>query len=182
MNKQLGTVILAAGKGKRMQLTEANKVTLFLADKPIIKHIVDFMHGLFIKVIIVVVGHHKESVIKSLQDESLIFVEQKEQLGTGDALKHAVAVLPKEITDILVVYGDDALLYSKDNERIIQKLIATQIKENNAITFLTIEQDNPQGLGRIIRDKNDKIIAIVEDKDATTREKEIKEINPGCFI
>ncbi|MBI5122960.1 NTP transferase domain-containing protein [Candidatus Roizmanbacteria bacterium] len=182
MNNQLAAIILAAGRGKRMQLTAANKVTLQLADKPIIRHIVDFMKHIAIRTIVVVVGYHKESVIKSLEDQKVIFAEQKELLGTGNALVYALEELPEDITDVLVVYGDDAVLYSEENASIIQKLIKNHNQDNNAISFLTIEQENPSGLGRIVREKDGTISSIVEDKDATEEQKKIKEINPGCFI
>lgn len=180
--KNIAAIILAAGKGKRMEMTSANKVTASLAEKPIISHIVDFMKAVSIKTIIIVVGYHKESVIESLQDEKIFFVEQKEQLGTGHAVECAIKKLPKEITDVLVAYGDDAVLYTKNNRELVEKLFAVHSNHNNAITFLTIEQENPMGLGRIIRNKKGKILAIVEEKDATEKEREITEINPGSFV
>lgn len=178
----VAAVILAAGKGKRMNMQESNKVTAPLGNKPIINHIVSFMKNLPIEQVYVVVGHAKESVMNALKDESVNFVEQKEQLGTGDALLCAVNVLPSRITDIFVVYGDDAVFYNKKHLPIIEKLFAKHFSENPAITFLTIEQDNPTGLGRIVRDEHDNVVSIVEEKEATDEQKKITEINPGSFL
>lgn len=186
MNNQTKThiaaVILAAGKGKRMQMDDRNKVTVHLAEKPLIQHTVDFMHTIGIEAILVVVGYHKESVIASLEGQDITFVEQKEQLGTGDALKCAMEALPEFITDVVVAYGDDAILYSEKNIGVIEKLFTLHEATKDAVTFLTIEQQNPSGLGRIIRDDAGNVCAIVEEKDATDAERIITEINPGCFV
>ncbi|HSA84253.1 MAG TPA: NTP transferase domain-containing protein [Patescibacteria group bacterium] len=182
IKKNVAAVILAAGKGKRMQLEDRNKVTAHLANKPLIQHTVDFMHSLGIETILVVVGHRKESVMESLDGQNIIFVEQQEQLGTGHALQCAVNEMPEGISDILVAYGDDAVLYAEKNISVIENLFFLHEQKSNAVTFLTLEQKNPYGLGRIIRDKQEHIQAIIEEKDATDEQKMIKEINPGCFV
>lgn len=182
MERKIGAIILAAGKGKRMQLATQNKVTLLLGEKPIISHIVSFLKKLHLSSIIVVVGHAKESVIKALQDQDVLFTEQNEQLGTADALRVALDVLPDAVTDVLVVYGDDGLLYSDRQKHIVQKLLDEHRTENCAGSFLTIEQENSQDLGRVLRDGHGNLLAIVEEKDATDAQKKITEINPGCFV
>jgi bifunctional UDP-N-acetylglucosamine pyrophosphorylase/glucosamine-1-phosphate N-acetyltransferase len=182
MNNKLGAIILAAGQGKRMQMTNVNKVTLHIAQKPIIVHIVDFINNLKIETIVVVIGHYKESVIESLKEKNIIYAEQKEVLGSAHAVMTALTSLPKDITDVMVVYGDDAVLYSNKNKSIISKALDLHQNNHNAITLLTITIDNPFGLGRIVRGIDGKISSIVEEKDATYKEREIQEINPGCFI
>lgn len=181
-NKSLGAIILAAGKGKRMNLQNENKVALLLHDKPIITHIVHFMQKLHIKDIVVVVGHAKESVIHSLKNEKVIFARQVEQLGTGHALGCGLQMVPREIRDVLVVYGDDAVLYSDSQLPVINNLLSLHKDSNASVTLLTIELDNPTGLGRIVRDESGKLISIVEEKDASKSQRNIKEINPGCFL
>lgn len=180
--KTIAAIILAAGKGKRMQLDSVNKVTLPLAEKPMISHIVDFIKELSIQTIAVVVGYHKQTVIESLKGEDILFVEQKEQLGTGHAVLCAIKELPENITDVLVVYGDDAVLYAKENLSVIKKLFDVHATTKDTMTFLTIDQKNPFGLGRIIRDEQGKVLSIIEEKDATDNERKISEINPGCFV
>lgn len=175
-------VILAAGKGKRMELTDVNKVTVLLHAKPIIRHITDFMKKISLQTIVVVVGHAKESVKEVLQDETIIYAEQQEQLGTGHALAMALEKLPESIEHVLVVYGDDAVLYSEDHTPVIEKLFTTQLEKQAAMTFLTIEIDNPFGLGRVVRDELGNVLSITEEKDATDEQKKITEINPGCFL
>jgi bifunctional UDP-N-acetylglucosamine pyrophosphorylase/glucosamine-1-phosphate N-acetyltransferase len=175
-------VILAAGKGKRMNMNEANKVTALLNGKPIISHIVSFMENLSLGAIIIVVGHEKESVMNTVAGSNCIFVEQTEQLGTGHALTYALDALPSGITDLFVVYGDDAVFYNQKNQPVMENLFEHHQKNKSAITFLTIEQDDPKGLGRIVRDESGAVLSIVEEKDATEEQKNIHEINPGCFI
>lgn len=181
-NREIGAIILAAGRGTRMNLAEANKVTLLLSGKPIIRHIVDFMHSMAIGTVVVVVGHAKASVQAALAGKQALFAEQTEQLGTGHAAQCALAVLPDEITDVFIVYGDDAVLYTDENREIIRELFTHHLSSDAAFSFLTIEQEDPTGLGRVVRDEKGNLLAIVEEKDATLEQKAINEINPGCFV
>lgn len=178
----LGGIILAAGKGRRMRMNSQNKVTVSLADKPMVQHIVDFMHKIRIDTIVVVVGFAKQSVINILQGQQVIFAEQKKRLGTGHAVLCALKKLPGYVTDVFVVYGDDAVLYTEKNVPLINKLFDLHYQKDSMLTFLTIEQENPFGLGRILRDKNGKVTAIIEEKDAIGKQRNINEINPGCFV
>lgn len=179
----LAAIILAAGKGKRMQNAEnVNKTTSLLGGKPMIQHIVDFMQKINVQQIVVVVGYAKESIKDVLKHYTITYAEQEEQLGTGHAVKVALTTLHPLITDVIVVYGDDAVLYSANNTGIISELINSHYREQTAVTFLTIEQTNPFGLGRIVRDADDRVVGIVEEKVATDEEKKITEINPGCFV
>ena len=178
----LGSVILAAGKGSRMKSSDVNKVTLHLANKPIILRIVEFMDSVGIKDIVVVVGFAKESVMEILKDEEIIYAEQTELLGTGHAAEVALEKLPDHVTDVFIVYGDDAVFYKEGHTEIMQRLFQKHLSSDAAFTFLTIEQDNPTGLGRIVRGEDAHLEAIVEEKDATDQQRAIKEINPGCFV
>lgn len=180
--RKLGAIILAAGQGKRMQVDGINKVTLHLDNKPIIAHIVHFMKGISIDSIVVVIGHAKESVMQTLEKENVLFAEQTERLGTGHALQVGVNVLPEDVTDVFVVYGDDAVFYNSKHVSMMKQLFDEQLASNAAFTFLTIEQENPAGLGRIVRDEHGNLLAIIESKDATEEQLKIKEINPGCFV
>jgi bifunctional UDP-N-acetylglucosamine pyrophosphorylase/glucosamine-1-phosphate N-acetyltransferase len=180
---KIAAVILAAGRGKRMNLVEDfNKVTSLLSEKPIILHIVQFMKKLPISQSVIVVGHAKESVMNALVGEDVSFAVQREQLGTGDALAVALPELAADITEVLVVYGDDAVFYNDKHLPIIGSLFEKHERSGAAITFLTITQDDPTGLGRIVRLEDGHIQAIVEEKDATDEQRKITEINPGCFL
>src|SRR3989344_1292004 len=139
----LAAIILAAGKGKRMQTAEnMNKTTSLLGGKPMIQHIVDFMAKINAAQIVVVVGHAKESVKNALTEYDITYADQTEQLATGHAVKVALETLHPEITDVIVVYGDDAVLYNANNTGIISDLITSHYAEKTAISFLTIEQAN----------------------------------------
>ena len=176
--KKIAAIILAAGKGKRMSSRKINKVVISLGNKQMILYIVDRLAELLIAPIIVVVGFAKESVVKVLKDR-VIFAHQRKRLGTAHATACALRKLPQDVQNVLVLQGDDSAFYTKD---IIQNLIRSHLEKNTALSFLTITVDNPTGLGRVIRDSNDRIAGIVEEKDATSNEKKIKEINPACYI
>lgn len=181
MNKKrkISAVILAAGKGSRMKIKETNKVTVLFKNKPLISHTVDLLEKLKINPILVVVGYAKESVKNALKNSQVVFVEQKEQLGTGHALNCAINNIPDDSKDVIVLYGDDSYLYSKD---LLQKIINMHMLEKAMLTFLTIQVENASGMGRIIRDNKGDVIDIIEEKDATVDQIKIKEINPNCYI
>ena len=120
--------------------------------------------------------------MQALEGEDVIFAEQTEQLGTGHALACALDVLPEYVTDVFVVYGDDAVFYNEKHLPVMNDLFEKHTEHQSAVTFLTIEQEDPTGLGRIVRGEDDTVQAIVEEKDATLEQKKIKEINPGCFV
>lgn len=182
MQARVGAIILAAGRGKRMNSITTNKTVSTLADKPMIRHIVEFMDGLEVAQIVVVVGFAQESVRDALKGFNITYAQQSEQLGTGHAVEMALSKIGPQIEDVLVVYGDDAVLYHSKNSQIVADLIKKHQDESNSLTFLTIEQDNPTGLGRILRSANGEVLGIVEEKNATDEQKKITEINPGCFV
>lgn len=178
-SQNFGAVILAAGKGKRMNAADKNKVTMLLRGKPLITYILDLLKKNHVETIVIVVGHAKESVFEAVKKYPVIFAEQREQLGTGDALRAAVEKLPANVSDILVVGGDDSHHY---NEAIITKLQNKHLHRGADLTLLTIQVKNPFGLGRVVRDSDGNVIAIVEEKDATEEQRNIQEVNPGCYI
>lgn len=176
--KSLGAIILAAGKGTRMKSKGINKVAMHLADKPMILHTVELLERLSIKKIVVVVGFAKESVTSVLKGKAE-FVDQRKRLGTAHAVRTAIIKFDSKIENILVLNGDDSAFYS---EKIIKELVEKHLKDDADFTFLTIESDNPFGLGRVVRNSNGKVREIVEEKDATKKERLITEVNPACYI
>lgn len=176
--RKFGAIILAAGKGKRLNSKKINKVALHLDDRPMISHTIELVRSLNIKTIVVVVGFAKNSVMNAL-DRRIIFAEQKKRLGTAHAVLCGLKKLPEGVTDILVLNGDDSAFYTKET---IENLITKHTLDNSMITFLTIEREDPTSLGRILRGEDGNVEAIVEEKDATEEQKKIKEINPGCYI
>lgn len=179
MNKKVAAIILAAGKGKRMNSKTINKVALPLAKKPMILHTFNILQKLGVDVVIIVVGFAKNSVISLFENTNAVFAEQRKRLGTAHAVFCALKKVPDDVENILVLNGDDSALYKKDT---ISELIKKHIQTNAAFTFLTVEIDNPTGLGRVIRDEGGQVLAIVEEKDATPGMLKIKEINPACYV
>ncbi|EOD78145.1 N-acetylglucosamine-1-phosphate uridyltransferase [Grimontia indica] len=166
-------VILAAGKGTRMY-SNLPKVLHTLAGKPMVKHVIDTCSSLGAKNLHLVYGHGGDAMKAALAEESVNWVLQAEQLGTG----HAVNQAAPEFSDdeqVLVLYGDVPLI----SEQTIENLLDAQ--PDGGIALLTVVLDKPAGYGRIIR-RNGPVVAIVEDKDATQEQKLIKEINTGVMV
>lgn len=172
----LNVVILAAGKGTRMQ-SDLPKVLHRIAGKSMLAHLVDTVKELKPDSVVVVTGHGAELVQSQFSHEKLQFVTQAPQLGTGHAVQQAVPLLqggtnPQDTT--LILYGDVPLVQRETMEN----LVAAR-KEGLAI--LTEIVPDPTGYGRIVRDAEQKIQRIVEHKDATELEKEINEVNTGIL-
>lgn len=172
MTTTLTTIILAAGKGTRMQSAKP-KVLQTLADKPLLAHVLDTCQSVNVDKTIVVYGFGGDQVQQAMQDYDLTWVEQTEQLGTGHAVKVTLPELPTEGKS-LILYGDVPLVSDKT---------LTRLKEANVegMSMLTLTVDNPFGLGRIKRDEQGNIVAIVEQKDASEEEQAIREINSGIY-
>lgn len=170
-------VVLAAGKGTRMNSSDVNKVTLKLGGKPIVQRIIEAIKNAGIKDIVVVVGFAKQSVIKLLSPD-IIVAQQEEPQGTGHAVKVALPKIPPANKNILVVYGDDGLWFTPD---ILNNLYQKHIQSRADITFCTAIIDNPTGLGRVIREDG-QVIDIVEEKIANNEQKAILEVNIGGFL
>ncbi|MGN0153949.1 MAG: sugar phosphate nucleotidyltransferase [Lachnospiraceae bacterium] len=170
-------VILAAGKGTRMK-SELPKVIHEALGKPMVQYSIDaaMEAGAKSSDICLVVGH-KAELVKEAVGDSVTYVLQKEQLGTGHAVKCASDFIGEEgIT--MVLCGDTPLITGTT----LKKLVETHITEGNAITVLTASVDDPTGYGRIIKDNWGKFVKIVEQKDATLEEQRVDEINSGMYI
>jgi bifunctional UDP-N-acetylglucosamine pyrophosphorylase / glucosamine-1-phosphate N-acetyltransferase len=168
-------VVLAAGKGVRMK-SDLPKVAHMLCGKPMIVRVIEVLEKLGLDEIIVVVGYKAEIVKQELSGHKVSYVEQKEQLGTGHAVKQAKPHIHSECT-VLVLAGDVPLI----RESTLKELIFTHEKKHSAVTVLTAILDDPKGYGRIIRDKDGSVTKIVEQKDATPVEAAINEVNTGTY-
>lgn len=177
MKQTIGAIVLAAGKGSRMKSKNVNKVVLPVADKPMILHVVHRLEELSVYPIVIVVGFAKESVMNIL-GEKVYFAEQTKRLGTGHAALCGLRKMPRDVDHILVMYGDD---FSYPKEK-MQALITKHISSGAALTFLTVDVANPFALGRIVRNDKGQVMKIVEEKDATEEERDIHEVNPGCYV
>jgi bifunctional UDP-N-acetylglucosamine pyrophosphorylase/glucosamine-1-phosphate N-acetyltransferase len=182
MNKKdnFEILILAAGKGTRMQ-SDLPKVLIPLRGKVMIKHVLESIEKAFHKKSLAIIGH-KAKLVKSELKNSCFYVLQKKQLGTG----HAVSCAKNkciEAKHIIVLSGDQPFISPKT----IKKLMEKHLKAKTKITFATTKIVDFKdwrkafiGFGRIQR-KNGKIIGIREYKDANEKEKNIKEVNAGCY-
>ncbi len=171
--KTTDIVILAAGKGTRMK-SLLPKVLHKLAGKPMLGHVLDAANTVGDSKKIIVTGHGAEAVRALYSDPSISMVEQAEQLGTGHAVHMALPEL-REDSKVVILYGDVPLITP---DTISQMLDAV---DNKSIGLLTIELANPQGYGRIIRDTNGQIEAIVEQKDASPEQLKVDEVNTGVM-
>jgi len=169
----MNVVILAAGMGKRMQ-SDLPKVLHPLAGKPLLSHVIDTARTLNPSRVCVVYGHGGDMVPSRLAADDLRFVLQAPQLGTGHAVMQAVGALDDAVPT-LVLYGDVPLT----SARTLQTLVDTAGKEKLAV--LTVDLEDPTGYGRIIR-INQRIVRIVEQKDATESERAVQEVNTGILV
>ncbi len=164
-------VILAAGKGTRM-LSSRPKVLHRLAGKPLLGHVLDAARSVQAQRVIVVYGHGGEAVPKAFEGSGATFVLQEPQLGTGHALMQALPHLP-DTGSTLVLYGDVPLIRAETLERVLA--------HPDALCLLTAVLPDPTGYGRILREGGGKVSRIVEQKDATPEEKQVREVNSGIL-
>ncbi|ELX11672.1 bifunctional protein GlmU [Janthinobacterium sp. HH01] len=171
----MNVVILAAGMGKRMQ-SALPKVLHPLAGKPLLSHVLDTARSLSASRLCVIYGHGGAAVLDMLakQPEKVATALQEPQLGTGHAVMQALPELDDSAAT-LILYGDVPLTTSAS----LQALVDVAGKDKLGI--LTVVQDDPTGLGRIVRE-NGEIVRIVEQKDANEAERAIKEINSGILV
>ncbi|MGM0951369.1 MAG: bifunctional UDP-N-acetylglucosamine diphosphorylase/glucosamine-1-phosphate N-acetyltransferase GlmU [Pseudomonadota bacterium] len=169
----LHVVILAAGQGSRMK-SALPKVLHPVAGKPMLHHVVETAKQLGAEKIHTVIGHGAEQVQASLQDESVNWVMQTEQLGTGHAVAQALPDLPDDAR-VLVLYGDVPLTAKNTLDAMIADL------DESNLALLTVDMDNPHGYGRIVRNAADQVQAIVEQKDASAEQQAIHEVNTGIL-
>ncbi|MCL1860803.1 MAG: bifunctional UDP-N-acetylglucosamine diphosphorylase/glucosamine-1-phosphate N-acetyltransferase GlmU [Proteobacteria bacterium] len=167
-------VILAAGQGKRMH-SALPKVLQPLAGRPLLAHVLASARMLGARRICVVHGHGGETVRARLDAPDLVWAEQSPQLGTGHAVQQAVPYLSAG-SRVLVLYGDVPLIGAHTLARLMDA--AGQDK----LALLTVELDDPEGYGRILRDGAGRVARIVEEKDATSDERRVREVNTGILV
>lgn len=171
------TIILAAGKGSRMK-SELPKVLHCLAGKPLVQHVIDSCQSLGATHCHLVVGHGSELVREKVDGGrlSITYAEQTEQLGTGHAVKMALPAL-SDNAPTLILYGDVPLIHADT----LAQLVKLYEENPQGIALMTCDFNDPTGYGRIVRDENNQVTGIVEQKDANDQQKLITEINTGIL-
>jgi len=168
-------IILAAGKGTRMKSARA-KVLHPVAGQPMLCHVVDLVARLGVERACVIVGHQADAVRAVIADRPVDCVLQAEQRGTAHAVLQAEPALRDFAGTILIVSGDTPLL----TEATLRRLCDIHQTRAASLTLLTAQVAQPFGYGRIVRDKG-RIVRVVEERDATTTERAISEINTGVY-
>ena len=178
-NKPLNVLVMAAGLGTRMKSKRA-KVLHELAGRPLIAHVVRTAQTLEPRTILVIVGHQAEEVEQAVLaevGELASFAVQAQQRGTGDAVESARQQLESSGSLVLLLSGDVPLIRAET----LRKLIEQHRASAAACTILGVRLENPTGYGRIIRDEQGAFEKIVEQKDASEEERQVREINSGIY-
>jgi bifunctional UDP-N-acetylglucosamine pyrophosphorylase/glucosamine-1-phosphate N-acetyltransferase len=171
--KALYVIVLAAGQGKRMG-SELPKVLHHIAGEPMLAQVLKTARRLEPAEIRVVFGHGGDQVPAAFPDESVEWVHQAKQEGTGHAVALALEGVP-DAAPVLVLMGDTPLVRRRTLDRVLAHVAAGEM------TVLTAEPDDPSGLGRIVRDPTGQLRAIVEERDADEQQRAIREVNTGIM-
>jgi bifunctional UDP-N-acetylglucosamine pyrophosphorylase/glucosamine-1-phosphate N-acetyltransferase len=172
MTSPLHVIILAAGEGKRMK-SAIPKVLQEIAARPMLAHVIDTARALQPAGIHVVYGHGGEQVRAAFADQhDLDWAEQAQQLGTGHAVQQAMPAVPDDAS-VLVLYGDVPLITAHSLQRLLDA--------PGRLAVLAAELHDPAGYGRILRDPEGRVAAIIEHKDADDDQRRIRLVNTGVI-
>jgi len=176
----IAAIVLAAGYGTRMK-SQLPKVLHPVGGRPMIEWAVGAAESVSTLPPTVVVGHGREQ-IETLLADRVNFVLQEELLGTGHATQQAQPLLKRQSDAILVMYGDTPLLRTVTLQRLIDLFKENREQGSLAMSMLTVQRDDPQGFGRIARDEQGEILAIVEEVDCTPEQRMISgRWSPYCY-
>ncbi|MCH9782309.1 MAG: NTP transferase domain-containing protein, partial [Gammaproteobacteria bacterium] len=168
----LAVVILAAGKGTRMK-SDLPKVLHPIAGRPMVQHVVDAAGALDPDNTVLIYGHGGDAVRQAVTGSRLQWAEQAEQLGTGHAVAQAMPHVKEDM--VLVLYGDVPLIRPETLKDFVASV------DDNTLALMTLTLNDPNGYGRIVRDGQNNVQRIVEQKDASEAELGIQEINTGIL-
>lgn len=178
MTSTIGIIILAAGLGTRMKSDKA-KVLHEICGRPMIEYVLLTANAIAGPNVVVVIGHQAELVKKAvLAVGTASFAHQDRQLGTGHAVICAMPHLPDFVDNIVILCGDVPMI-QKDT---LDRLINDHNDHQRDLSLLAVSMNDPTGYGRVILDSDNRLLAIVEEKDADIAQKEIKLINSGIYV
>jgi len=172
----LSVIILAAGKGTRMQSDQA-KVLHLLQGEPLLAYSLRLARSIGSEKIVVIIGHQADMVRRTFPTAGCIFIEQRPQLGTGHAVLQARDQFAGYEGMILILCGDVPCLKAST----IESLIDCHCREQAAVTVMTTVLEDPGNYGRVITDEGGDVLKIVEARDATDQERSVREINTGIY-
>jgi bifunctional UDP-N-acetylglucosamine pyrophosphorylase/glucosamine-1-phosphate N-acetyltransferase len=179
LRDNITAVILAAGQGTRMKSSRP-KVLHEILGRPLVAYLIETLKGVGVEDIVLVVGHEAERVQEAYRDYGVRFVVQEPQLGTGHAVQVALPAVPDEVKTVLVLCGD-APLISPDSIRALHRL---HEETGAAVTIQTIELTDAAHYGRVVRDQDGRVAAVLQAKDSRERPDilAIREINTGAYL
>ena len=170
-------VVLAAGLGKRMK-SSLPKVLHRICGTPLLQSVLCSVKELRPERIIVVAGSHIGAIRETIGAEGISYVVQKEAKGTGHAVLCARSGLEGFKGEVLILNGDTPLI----GHATLRKFLKLHGRDRNAVSVLSFEAEDPANYGRIVRDGSGHVVSIVEDKDADTTQKSIREVNSGVYV
>ncbi len=173
---QIKAIVLAAGKGTRMKSTKA-KVLHEVFFAPMLHHVLKAIAPLDLQGTVVVTGHQAEAIEESLADFDVDFARQEQQIGTANAVLAAESHCRDFVGTVLILCGDTPLVRPET----LQAMLAAHSSSRAILTVLTTKMAEPTNYGRIVADQHGNLLRIVEEKDATPAEREIREINAGIY-
>lgn len=178
-DRDLAVAILAAGQGKRMGTPGQAKVLALLEDRPLLGYVLEQASAVEPVAIAVIVGHQRDAVAAYVTDVApgATCVIQEEQRGTGHAVQQTRSLFHGRPLDILILSGDVPLLTAGT----LRTLFANHRDSGASLTVLSTIVDDPTGYGRVVRDADGTVAAIVEHKDASDPQRAIREINAGIY-
>jgi UDP-N-acetylmuramoyl-L-alanyl-D-glutamate--2,6-diaminopimelate ligase len=177
-DKGISAIVLAAGKGTRMKST-LPKVIHKICGRPMIVYTLENLRAAGVGDIVTVISFKRNLVTKYLYGAPALAIQKNPKGGTADAAKVGFEKVSKDSEVLVVINGDDSAFYKPET---IRNIVKIHKQGGRKLTFVSLIREDPTGLGRVVRGKDGKIIKIVEERDATSDEKEIKEINDGLYV
>jgi len=174
---KIAAIILAGGKGTRIG-QNLPKVLYPIMGKPMIHYSLKLIEDVGLRDVIVVIGYRADEVRAAI-GRRCDFAFQKEQLGTGNALLCGLNEVHPDIKYVFVCNGDDSAFFHLST---IKDFLSSHLRKECVVSILTVYKKDPTGYGRILRDKNGRVVEIREEKEASDKGKRNKEVNAGCYI
>ena len=178
VDQTVSSILLAAGKGSRMR-SNIPKVAHSICGRPMIAYSLENLRRSGLNDLVIVVSFRKNLVEKIVNGSVKIAVQKTSKGGTADAAECGFNLVSKDSKTIMVINGDDSAFYTPLT---IKHVLDAHNKTKSVITFVSLEKENPTGLGRVLRDKEGNVCGIVEEKNATQEERKIREINDGLYV